>query len=51
MTTVKLKLIKKIIKDDIKYLKENLEVDIAFYEGEMLGLYLPDKIEMEVIAY
>ena len=34
--------------DDIKFLKENLEVDIAFYEGEMLGLYLPDKIEMEV---
>lgn len=34
--------------DDVKYLKENLEVDIAFYEGEMLGLYLPDKIEMEV---
>ena len=41
---------KENIKDDIKYLKENLEVDIAFYEGEMLGLYLPDKIEMEVIA-
>ena len=35
--------------DDVKYLKENLDVDIAFYEGEMLGLYLPDKIEMEVI--
>lgn len=35
--------------DDIKFLKENLDVDIAFYEGEMLGLYLPDKIEMEII--
>ena len=34
--------------DDVKFLKENLDVDIAFYEGEMLGLYLPDKIEMEV---
>ncbi len=37
------------LKDDVKFLKENLDVDIAFYEGEMLGLYLPDKIEMEVI--
>ena len=34
--------------DDIKYLKENLDVDITFFEGEMLGLSLPDKIEMEV---
>ena len=39
----------KVLGDDVKYLKENLDVDIAFYEGEMLGLYLPDKIEMEVI--
>ena len=38
------------IGDDAKYLKENLDVDIAFYEGEMLGLYLPDKIEMEVTS-
>ena len=35
--------------DDVKYLKENLDVDITFYEGEMLGLSLPDKIEMEVV--
>lgn len=40
---------KELLGDDVKYLKENLDVDIAFYEGEMLGLYLPDKIEMEVI--
>lgn len=39
---------KKLLGDDVKYLKENLDVDIAFYEGEMLGLYLPDKIEMQV---
>lgn len=34
--------------DDIKFLKENLDVDLIFYEGEMLGLILPDKIEMEI---
>ena len=31
--------------DDIKYLKENLEVIISFYEGEVMGVILPDKIE------
>lgn len=34
---------------DTKYLTENLDVDIMFYEGEMLGLILPDKITMEVV--
>ncbi len=34
--------------DDIKFLKENLDVDITFYEGEMLGINLPDKIVLEV---
>ena len=40
---------KKSLGDDAKYLEENLNVDIVFYEGEMLGLNLPDKVEMEVI--
>ena len=31
--------------DDAKFLKENLEVMISFYEGEVLGMMLPDKIE------
>ena len=31
--------------DDAKYLKENLEVMISFYEGEVLGMMLPDKID------
>ena len=38
-----------IIGDDAKLLKENLEVDIIFFEGEMLGMNLPDKIAMKVI--
>ena len=36
--------------EDVNYLKEGLNVDISFYEGEMLGVILPDKIEMKVIA-
>ena len=34
--------------DDYKFLKENLEVIISFFEGEVLGLILPDKIEYKV---
>ena len=40
---------KSTLGDDVKYLKENLDLDITFYEGEVLGITLPDKIEMEVI--
>ena len=39
---------KSVIGEDAKYLKENLEVEITFFEGEMLGLSLPDKIVMKV---
>lgn len=41
---------KDVIGDDVKYLKENQDLDITFYEGEVLGLSLPDKIELEVTA-
>ena len=33
---------KSTIGDDAKFLKENLEVEIIFFEGEMLGMNLPD---------
>ena len=36
--------------DSVPYLKENLEVDINFYEGELLGINLPEKIEMVVTS-
>ena len=35
--------------EDYKFLKENLEVIISFYEGEVLGLILPDKIEYAIV--
>ena len=40
---------KSVIGDDYKLLKENLDVDIIFFEGEMLGMTLPDKIAMKVV--
>lgn len=44
-----IELAKTLIGDDADLLKENLEVDIMFFEGEMLGMTLPDKIELKVV--
>lgn len=38
------------IGDNTKYLKENMNVFLTFYEGELLGLDFPDKIELQVTA-
>lgn len=38
----------KAIGDGTKYLKENTNVYLTFYEGELLGVDFPDKIELEV---
>jgi len=35
--------------EDTNYLKEGLNVDLSFYEGELLGVLLPDKVELEVV--
>lgn len=34
--------------EDFKFLKENLMVNITFFEGEVLGIQLPDKIEYKI---
>jgi elongation factor P len=38
-----------VLGDDVKYLKENIEILIDFYEGEIIGITLPEKIEFEVV--
>ena len=43
-----LELAKASVGDDANFLKENLEVYITSYEGEILGLQLPDKVELVV---
>jgi len=43
-----IELAKEQIGEDVNYLKENLEVELTFYNGELLGIILPDKIEVEV---
>lgn len=34
--------------DDVHFLKEGLEIEIQMYEGEILGIVLPEKIEFVV---
>ncbi len=40
---------KSLLNDSINYIKEGLEIDIDYYEGEIIGISLPEKIEFEVI--
>lgn len=37
------------IKEESKFLTENSEVNIMYYNDEMLGINLPDKVELEVV--
>lgn len=48
-TYEQIELSKEQLGDDAKYLKEGLNVDLSFYNGELLGIMLPDKIEYEVV--
>lgn len=41
-------LTKEQLGDDAKFLKEGLNLDVTFYEGEVLGITLPEKIEYEI---
>ena len=37
------------IEEESKYLTENSEVDILYFNNEMLGINLPEKVELEVV--
>ncbi len=38
------------IKNEVKFLKEGLEVCITFFENEMLGLELPEKVDYKITS-
>ena len=38
------------LEQEKKFLKEGLEIQLEYYEGELLGVNLPEKIEFEVTA-
>lgn len=37
------------LEDNIKFIKEGIDITIDFYEGEIIGITLPEKVEYEVI--
>ena len=38
-----------ILGNNVNFIKEGLEIDIDYYEGEIIGITLPEKIEYEVV--
>lgn len=48
-TYEQLELNKNLLEDYIKFLKEGLVVEIVSYEGEVIGINLPEKISYKVI--
>jgi elongation factor P len=38
------------IKNEVKFLKEGLEVYVTFFESEMLGLELPEKVDYKITS-
>jgi len=39
----------KVLGDNVNFIKEGLEIDIDYYEGEIIGISLPEKIEYQVV--
>ncbi|MGN1379062.1 MAG: elongation factor P [Bacilli bacterium] len=39
----------KVLGDNIKFIKEGLTLNLDIYEGEIIGITLPEKVEYEVI--
>ena len=48
-TYEQLELLKEQIGDNVNYLIENMNVYVILYEGELLGIDLPDKVEFTVV--
>ena len=49
-TYEQVELTKEQLGDDINYLKEGLDVLLSFYEGELLGVIMPEKVELKVVS-
>ena len=48
-TYEQIELSKEQLGNDVNYLTEGLDVLLSFYEGELLGVILPEKVTMEVV--
>lgn len=49
-TYEQVELTKEQLGDDIYYLKDGSNAEVSFYNGELLGVILPEKIELKVIT-
>lgn len=49
-TYEQIELNKSQIEDEVLYLKEGMNVEITFYESELLGVVLPEKVEYKVVS-
>ncbi len=49
-TYEQVELTKEQLGSDINYLKEGLDVLLSFYEGELLGVIMPEKVELKVVS-
>ena len=38
-----------VLGENVNFIKEGLDIDIEFYEGEIIGITLPEKIEYKII--
>ncbi len=40
---------KKVLGSDAEYIKEGIDISIDFFEGEIIGITLPEKIEYQIV--
>ena len=40
---------RKVLGDDAEYIKEGIDIAIDFYEGEIIGISLPEKVEYTIV--
>ncbi len=40
---------KDVLKEKLPYIKEGLDINLEYYENEIIGINLPEKIEFEVV--
>lgn len=48
-TYEQIELSKQQLGDNVDYLKENLEVEIVYYGSEIIGINIPEKVELKIV--
>ena len=48
-TYEQIEIAKDLLGDSVNFIKEGTEIDVDFYEGEIIGITLPEKMEFEIV--